>query len=138
MRPMEELRAETALRIMSQGMDGFVGTIDACGTRFRIIVSTGGGWDHASVSLPNRCPTWEEMCAVKRMVFTDEERVVQFHPPRAEYVSVHPFCLHLWRWQEGEFPHPPSVFVGPRTDDEYIAGRRLRANMMRLQRLTTR
>ena len=23
------------------------------------------GWEHVSVSLPDRCPTWEEMCRVK-------------------------------------------------------------------------
>lgn len=27
------------------------------------------GWDHVSVSLPNRCPTWEEMCKVKDLFF---------------------------------------------------------------------
>lgn len=25
------------------------------------------GWDHVSVSLPGRCPTWEEMDAIKRL-----------------------------------------------------------------------
>lgn len=43
---------------------------------------------------------------------TEKERVVQFHPSRSEYVNDYPYCLHLWRWKEGDFPHPPMIFVG--------------------------
>lgn len=27
---------------------------------------------------------------------------MQVHPPRSEYVNLHPYCLHLWNdmWQE--------------------------------------
>jgi hypothetical protein len=69
-------------------------------------------WEHVSVSLPNRCPTWAEMCFVKNLFWEDHECVVQFHPPRSEYVNLHPFCLHLWRHRDG-FPTPPSHLVGP-------------------------
>ena len=53
------------------------------------------GWDHVSVSLRTRTPTWDEMAKVKRMFFDDEETVVQFHPKKSEYVNNHPYCLHL-------------------------------------------
>lgn len=71
------------------------------------------GWEHVSVSLPHRCPTWEEMCRVKALFWDDEDSVIQFHPPRSRYVNVHPYCLHLWRWLGGDFPLPPSILVGP-------------------------
>lgn len=71
-----------------------------------------GGWEHVSVSLPTRCPTWEEMAYVKGVFWDDGDCVVQFHPPRSEYVNNHPFCLHLWRKVDGSFPMPPSILVG--------------------------
>jgi hypothetical protein len=69
------------------------------GVALRVIFSDGMGWDHVSVSLPSRCPTWTEMCAVKDLFFDDCDTVVQFHPAAAEYVNLHSNCLHLWRDQ---------------------------------------
>lgn len=69
-------------------------------------------WEHVSVSLPNRCPTWIEMAFVKSLFWDDEDCVVQFHPPRSEYVNQHPHCLHLWRPVGQSIPLPPSILVG--------------------------
>lgn len=85
-------------------------------TKFVCLVGTGGGWDHVSVrvqarGVPDRLPTWEEMCYVKSMFFDDEEAVVQFHPPKSRYVNIHPYVLHLWRPQGDEMPLPPRRFV---------------------------
>lgn len=86
------------------------------GVSFNVIASTGGGWDHVSVSpgSPHRkkCPTWDEMCAIKDMFFEPEETVVQYHSPKSDYVNNHPYCLHLWRPQECEIPRPPVIMVG--------------------------
>lgn len=83
------------------------------GKSFFVIASSGGGWEHVSVHPKNqkRCPTWEEMCAVKDMFFELEEVVMQLHPAHSEYVSNHPYCLHLWRPLEREIPLPPVKFV---------------------------
>lgn len=85
------------------------------GRSFFVVSSDGGGWEHVSVSPGSRtrksCPTWEEMCAIKDMFFEPEECVVQYHPPRSEYVNNHPYCLHLWRSTETEIPRPPMEFV---------------------------
>lgn len=78
----------------------------------RIIASNGMGWDHVSVSLPTRCPTWEEMCYVKSLFFDEEECVMQLHPPRSQWINNHPYCLHLWRPQSQDIPRPPSITVG--------------------------
>lgn len=84
------------------------------GRSFFCIASNGGGWEHVSVSPKNqkRCPTWDEMCAIKDMFFNPEETVVQYHPPKSDYVNIHPYCLHLWRPIDKEILRPPAIFVG--------------------------
>jgi hypothetical protein len=75
----------------------------------------GRPWEHVSVSLPNRTPTWEEMDFVKRLFWEDSETVVQYHVPLAEHVNYVATCLHLWRMVGGEYPKPPGICVGPAT-----------------------
>lgn len=79
---------------------------------FKVICSDGGGWQHVSVSLPKRCPTWEEMCHIKQLFWSDDECVVQYHPARRDYVNLHPFCLHMWKPADVAMPTPPSWMVG--------------------------
>lgn len=83
------------------------------GTRIiTIIASDGAGWDHVSVSTPDRCPLWEEMSFIKSLFWDDEDTVVQFHPKESEYVNNHKYCLHMWRNQSQEFITPPKILVG--------------------------
>lgn len=71
------------------------------------------GWEHVSVSYPDRCPTWEEMCVVKALFWDEEDAVMQLHPPRSDWVNNHSFCLHLWRPTGATtVPLPPSWMVG--------------------------
>lgn len=72
----------------------------------------GVAWEHVSVSLPNRCPTWPEMDFVKRLFWDDEESVIQLHPPRSRWINNHDYCLHMWRPLEFEIPLPPDIAVG--------------------------
>jgi hypothetical protein len=81
------------------------------GSRLRVIASNGGGWDHVSVSLENRCPTWGEMEQVKRELFRDNETAFQLHVPPSDHINYHPFCLHLWRPQTGAIPRPPANMI---------------------------
>lgn len=81
--------------------------------RLRVIASSGEGWDHVSVSLPDRCPSWAEMEHVKRLFFKDDETAMQLHVPPSEHINCHPNCLHLWRPQEQAIPRPPSIMVAP-------------------------
>lgn len=69
------------------------------------------GWDHVSVSLKHRTPTWEEMDWVKRMFFEDNDAVFQFHVPVSQHINCHPNCLHLWRPTKVDFPLPPPEAV---------------------------
>ena len=101
-------------QILEVGVDGFRGLLSMREPVWmRFVASDGMGWEHVSVSLPNRCPTWEEMNFAKGIFWGDEDTVVQYHPPRSQYVSCHPYCLHLWRPIGYEFPRPPFVLVGP-------------------------
>ena len=71
----------------------------------------GPPWDHVSVSKIYKPPTWDEMCYVKLLFFGDEECVVQFHPPKSQYVNLYPNVLHLWKLANGSFPMPPIECV---------------------------
>ena len=77
----------------------------------RVLASDGGGWEHVSVSLPNRVPSWEEMCFVRNLFWDPDDTVMQLHPPHSSYVNNHPFCLHLWRPIGQTIPVPPVGFV---------------------------
>lgn len=80
-----------------------------------VIASDGMGWDHVSVSIvgcPNRTPNWKQMCFVKDLFWEEDECVVQYHPPKSEYIDNHPGCLHLWKPQSEELPMPDSLLVG--------------------------
>jgi hypothetical protein len=81
----------------------------------KVIASEGEGWEHVSVSLPTRCPTWEEMSFIKSLFWDDVDCVVQFHPPSSEHVNNHAFCLHLWRPIGYQIQTPPSILVGDKS-----------------------
>jgi hypothetical protein len=90
-----------------------------CGERLCIVASGAGaddkmseGWEHVSVSTRRRPPNWTEMCFVKDLFWFEQECVIQFHPPRSEYVNNHPHCLHLWRPTKFYLPTPPSILAG--------------------------
>lgn len=70
------------------------------------------GWEHVSVSLPKRCPTWEEMSFVKDLFWDETEVVVQFHPAKKDYINTHPFCLHLWKKQGENLETPQTFLIG--------------------------
>ena len=103
----------TAGPLPSSRADGLNGAfmIPRRGITLGVIISDGLGWDHVSVSLPDRCPTWEEMCYIKNLFFQSHETVIQYHPPQRQYVNNHKYCLHLWRPQQGKIPMPPMECV---------------------------
>jgi hypothetical protein len=79
-----------------------------------VIASDQEGWEHVSISLKVRDPSWLQMCFIKEMFWDEYDCVVQYHPPKSDYVNHHPHCLHLWRPTEFDMPRPPSIFVGPK------------------------
>lgn len=116
MKTLEEIRQNTGFAVRMVGEDGGMGEIFHGKLTGTVIWSYGGGWEHVSVSpFKHRyTPTWEDMCLLKDMFFYDDECVVQFHPPKDQYVNNMPNCLHLWRPVDATMPTPPSVMVGVR------------------------
>lgn len=114
MRPISEIRANPRLTVELKGMDGLHARLNIPGINRQcvIIASWGGGWEHVSASFKTRCPTWDEMCQIKDIFWGEEECVVQFHPPKSQYVNRHPYCLHLWKRIGAEYETPPKLFVG--------------------------
>ena len=111
--PFDQWRDRSATVLSFYGCEGD----ETCGVfnvvmgtvLFRVIASQGAGWDHVSVSLPARCPQWEEMVEIKRTFFEPEEWACEFHPPPGRNISKHPFCLYLWRPNDGrEILTPPT------------------------------
>ena len=115
--------------------DGPIGTSEADGangaflipfgsTMLQVIASDGmewqecglptPAWEHVSVSVEGRCPTWDEMAYIKGLFWRDDELVIQMHVPIQQHVNFHQFCLHLWKPIGVDIPTPPMVCVGPR------------------------
>ena len=112
----EALETRRDFQIIKKGFDGGMGVFTKGSLKnMTVIWSYGGGWEHVSIDGKNRTPTWDEMCSIKDMFFSDDECCVQYHPPKSEYVNNIPHCLHIWKPIEqysGVLPIPPSLFVG--------------------------
>ena len=100
--------------------NGYQGSTDALGNNgcfllphgLFAIASDGLGWEHVSVSTKKKTPTWAQMCLVKNLFWDKEDVVIQYHPPKKEYVNNHEHCLHMWRPIELNIPVPDSILVG--------------------------
>lgn len=87
--------------------------------KFFVIASDGmdsTGWEHVSVhGITPRgkfTPQWGQMCFIKDLFWDAEDCVIQFHPPKSEYVNVAKNVLHLWR-KVGTNPEtPPKILIG--------------------------
>lgn len=88
-----------------------------------VLATDGSGWEHVSVSIKisvngkiakeaNRTPTWEEMCEIKDLFWDEEDCVIQYHPPKKDYVSHHHYALHLWKKIGFEQPVPDPSLIG--------------------------
>lgn len=82
------------------------------GKAIAVVASSGEGWDHVSVSRPNRCPNWPEMKFIASLFFEDDETAMQLHVPSSDHINNHPYCLHWWRPQNSEIPRPDAIMVG--------------------------
>lgn len=117
-------RTKNWIDIKKVGRDGFGGTVldRSTQTKLNFIASHGAGFEHVSVSLPTRCPSWEQMCLIKDVFWREDECCMQLHPKKEDYVNNHPYCLHIWRPIDKDIPTPPSIMVGLKnsyTDEEF-------------------
>jgi len=99
----------------SFGPYGLFRIMGPCGAELLIMASAGDEtvrWEHVSVSIKRRPPNWQEMCFAKALFWEPAEAVMQLHPPEADYVNNHAYCLHLWRPIGQAIPLPPASLVG--------------------------
>jgi len=80
--------------------------------RWLVIFTASLGWEHASVSQPNKTPTWDVMCRIKDIFWSEDECCVEYHPKKEDYVNMHEHCLHIWKPMFEELPTPPAIMVG--------------------------
>lgn len=121
MRSLEEIRNTRNLFIEAEapndGMGGYY--YDSINNkRLNFIFSYQMGWEHLSVSMPSRTPSWEQMCKMKDIFWREDEACVQYHPKKEDYVNMHQHCLHIWRPTEEALPIPPHILVGFRDEKE--------------------
>ena len=77
-----------------------------------VIISSGAGWEHASVSRKSRMPTYDDMNWVARTFWPEEDCLMQLRVPLKDHVNVSNYCLHWWRPLDDEIPRPPAWMVG--------------------------
>ncbi len=135
MKTIEEIKATKNIRIKAEAGDtGFGGSYydSISGKWLNFIFSNQLGWEHLSISMPNKTPSWEQMCRMKDIFWNEDETCIEYHPAKSQYVNMHPHCLHIWKpvfnedfinEQESNenFPVPPHILVGFRDDDERAA-----------------
>lgn len=92
--------------------------------RLAMVIAADGddtGWEHVSVHIvfrnkkgktTTKTPTWDQMCKIKDLFWSEEEAVMQLHPPHSKYVNMHAHTLHLWKPHASEITLPNSLLVG--------------------------
>ena len=118
MKKLDDIKQNGYVKIKKEGRDAFGGIFYDKKTRCNLnfIMSWGAGFEHCSVSMATRCPSWEQMCAVKDAFWNDNEVCMQLHPAKKDYVNNHPYCLHIWKPIDKEIPLPPTIMVGIKDD----------------------
>ena len=56
----------------------------------------GSKYLHISCSFQDRLPSWEDLRTVKDLFICEDREAFQVLPKTADYVNLHPYCLHLW------------------------------------------
>lgn len=121
MKAIEKILKTRNLTIKGRAGDNAIGGSwydSISGKTLNFIFSNQLGWEHLSVSMPSRTPSWDQMCRMKDIFWDKDECCVQYHPKEEDYVNNHPHCLHIWKPVDIELPTPPSILVGFRNDEE--------------------
>ena len=121
MKSLEDIRKTRNLFITAEtendGLGGYY--FDSIsGRKLNFIFSYQLGWEHLSVSMPSRTPSWDQMCRMKDIFWEKDEACVEYHPKEEDYVNMHKHCLHIWKPTEEKLPTPPHILVGFKDEKE--------------------
>lgn len=121
MKLIDEIKATRNLFIEAEapndGMGGHYYDKES-GKNLNFIFSYQMGWEHLSVSMPSRIPSWDQMCRMKDIFWNKDEACVQYHPKEEDYVNMHKHCLHIWKPTNEILPIPPHILVGFKDEEE--------------------
>lgn len=56
----------------------------------------GRRWLHISMAHRRHLPTWSELVDAKEWIAGDDVVGYQVIPARSEWISIHPYALHVW------------------------------------------
>ncbi len=118
MRTEEEILNNPKLKVISVMREGEALRINGnfydpvSQKKYYCIFTSSLGWEHASVSTPNKTPSWEIMCRIKDIFWSGDECCIEYHPKEEDYVNMHEHCLHIWKPIGIEIPMPPSIMIG--------------------------
>lgn len=131
MKTLEQIKESNRIIVGYVGPDGGQGEIHMPTWKGSIIWSFGGGWEHVSVAPYQKriTPSWDDMCRIKEIFFKEDECVVQYHPPKSQYVNNMQNCLHIWRPLNETMPMPPSILVGIRDGQDMKSAEKEAAQM---------
>lgn len=92
---------------VEERMDGYCYDRPGIGGNLRVIASVNKqldnkDWLHVSFSRPDRLPSWDDLKEVKELFIGKDKTALQVLPPEANFVNIHPYCLHLWHCLDGD------------------------------------
>lgn len=61
----------------------------------------GAEWIHASMTRRDRCPSYEDLCLLRRAAFGGDGWAYQVFAPAAKHINAHEHALHLWGRADG-------------------------------------
>lgn len=121
MKAIDEIKKTRNLFIEAEtdnaGMGGYYHDV-LSGKNLNFIFSYQMGWEHLSVSMPSKTPSWDQMCRMKDIFWNKDEACVEYHPKEEDYVNMHQHCLHIWKPTEEYLPTPPHILVGFKDAEE--------------------
>lgn len=95
------------------GPDGW--SMDSLDQDSRVIVSVadfdGSEWIHASISHPDRMPTYDDLVLLHEAAFRDGW-AYQVFAPAEHHVNIHAHVLHLWGRVDGKAAMPNFGAMG--------------------------
>jgi hypothetical protein len=68
------------------------GSLGSC----KVVAAEENGRWHLSISHAWRLPTWDELNAARDALIPADVWLCQPMPPKAFWLNLHPYCLHLW------------------------------------------
>lgn len=97
----------TPWRMVEAGLDGQIWMMGELKVIWSVAVELDGApWLHVSASRPTRIPSYLDMTYIKDTFVGTERFAYSVWAPRAEHISIHDYCLHLWCKLDGPPPLP--------------------------------